>query len=49
MGRKYKLLTKSRFVRGRNCAKYVWIAHNEPDKVPDPDPSAKHRMEQGTI
>lgn len=43
------LLTKSRYMIGLQCAKYLWIALNSPQEIPEHDEAAQHRFEQGNL
>ena len=44
-----KLLTKSKYLLGLQCPKLLWTAINDKEKIPEPDNSAKHKFEQGTL
>ena len=48
MARK-KLLTKSDYLDGLQCFKYLWVMLNEPDRIPEPDTSTQHRIDQGHL
>ncbi len=43
------LLTKSRYLIGLQCPKYLWISLHEPENIPEVDMSAQHRFDQGHI
>jgi len=43
------LLTKSKYLIGLQCYKYLWIVCNEPDKLPPDSLSTKYKFEQGNI
>ena len=45
--RKSTYLTKTRYVNGLACAKWLWLDFNAPDKLPKPDPSAQFLLDQG--
>ena len=45
--RKSKYLTKTRFVNGLACPKWLWLAFNAPDRLPSADDSAQHRLDEG--
>lgn len=45
--RKSKYLTKTRFINGLACPKWLWLAFNAPDRLPTVDDSAQHRLDQG--
>jgi len=42
-----KLLTKSKYINGLQCLKYLWMLFHEPAKVSDPDAATLHTFEQG--
>ena len=44
-----KLLTKSKYLVGLQCSKYLWVMLNEPDRIPKPDASTQHRFDQGHL
>ncbi len=44
-----KLLTKSKYVNGLQCLKYLWMLFHEPESVGDPDASTLHTFEQGHL
>jgi hypothetical protein len=44
-----KLLTKSKYLVGLQCPKYLWVMLNEPDRIPKPDASTQHRFDQGHL
>ena len=44
---KSKYLTKTRFVNGLACPKWLWLAFNAPDRLPSADDSAQHRLDEG--
>lgn len=48
MARK-RLLTKSRYLVGLQCFKYLWVMLNEPDRIPGPDTSTQHRFDEGHL
>ncbi len=41
------LLTKSKYLIGLTCLKYFWMMYHDLDKIPEANPAAKLRMEQG--
>lgn len=43
------LLSKSRYLYGLQCPKLLWIATNEPERVPGPDASTQYRFDQGHL
>jgi hypothetical protein len=44
-----RLLTKSKYINGLQCPKYLWVKLNEPDRVPRFDPSTRHGFSQGLL
>ena len=44
-----KLLTKSKYLIGLQCPKYLWVKYHEPDKIPEPDVSTQFRFDQGKL
>ena len=48
MARK-RLLSKSKYLNGLQCPKYLWVKLNEPDRVPMFDASTQHGFSQGHL
>jgi len=46
---KKRLLTKSKYLVGLQCSKYLWVMLNEPDRIPKPDTSTQHRFNEGHL
>ncbi len=46
---KKQLLTKSKYISGLQCHKYIWILMNEPDKIPKPDMGTRHKFAEGYL
>ncbi len=44
-----KRLSKSRFMNGLQCRRYLWIATNEPARLPEVDPGTQHRFDEGHL
>ena len=44
-----KLLTKSNYVIGLQCPKYLWTRLNEKEKIPPYDAATLHRFEEGHL
>lgn len=44
-----KKLSKSSYINGLQCPKYLWIKMNKPEKIPEDDREAKYRYEQGDL
>ncbi len=42
-------LTKSAYIVGLQCPKYLWLRVNKPDAIPEADEALKHRFEQGHL
>jgi hypothetical protein len=43
------LLTKSNYLLGLQCPKLLWVSKNQKERIPEPDSSAKHIFEVGTL
>ncbi len=43
------ILSKSKYLIGLQCFKYLWIAVNEKEKIPEPDESLQFRFDQGHL
>jgi hypothetical protein len=44
-----RLLTKSKYLVGLQCPRYLWVMLNEPDRIPKPDTSTQHRFDEGDL
>ena len=44
-----KYLTKTRFVNGLACSKWLWLAFNAPDRLPKIDESVRYRLDEGRL
>jgi len=44
-----KLLTKSKYLIGLQCPKYLWCSFNEPDRIPKPGTATQYRFDQGKL
>ncbi len=44
-----KLLTKSRYMAGLQCPRYLWLLLNDPEKIPGPDASTQYVFDQGHL
>lgn len=40
-------LTKTAYVNGLTCRKWLWLKFNDPDKLPEADESSQFRIEEG--
>ena len=45
----YKLLSKSKYLSGLQCPKYLWIQINEPERIPETDPVTQYIFDQGHL
>ncbi|MGA7477045.1 MAG: DUF2779 domain-containing protein [Thermoplasmata archaeon] len=45
--RNSKYLTKTRYVNGLACSKWLWLALNAPDRLPKIDESTRYRFDEG--
>ena len=43
-----KLLTKSKYIIGLQCPKYLWTAVNAKEQIPPPDLATQHRFDEGS-
>ncbi|MDP3880267.1 MAG: DUF2779 domain-containing protein, partial [Dehalococcoidales bacterium] len=44
-----KLLSKSRYLNGLQCPRYLWVVCNEPDRIPEPGAATQHIFDQGHL
>ncbi len=44
---KRRLLSKSKYLNGLQCPKYLWLLFNDKGKVPGPDTSTQHVFDEG--
>ena len=44
-----KLLTKSKYIAGIQCLKYLWIQINEPERIPATGVVKQHMFDQGNL
>jgi len=44
---KRRLLSKSKYLNGLQCPKYLWLLFNDKDKVSEPDSSTQHVFDEG--
>jgi hypothetical protein len=40
-------ITKSRYIFGRQCLKYLWVAVNQRERIPEPDEATQFRFIEG--
>jgi len=43
------LLSKSKYLSGLQCLKYLWIQFNEPERVPETDAVTQYIFDQGHL
>ena len=43
------LLTKSKYLIGLQCHKYLWMMFHEKHKIPEPDEQAQFKFDQGYL
>jgi hypothetical protein len=41
------LLSKTRYIAGLQCPRYLWVLANDPDRIPPPDAGTQFRFDQG--
>ena len=41
------LLTKSKYLAGLQCPKYLWVMYHDKDRIPEPDAMAQHLFSEG--
>ena len=44
-----KMLSKSRYLNGLQCPRLLWIATNQPERIPEPDAATQHIFDQGHL
>lgn len=44
---KRRLLSKSKYLNGLQCLKYLWLSFNDKTKIPGPDISTQHLFDEG--
>ncbi|MEM4336505.1 MAG: DUF2779 domain-containing protein [Candidatus Woesearchaeota archaeon] len=44
-----KLLTKSKYMIGLQCPKYLWVIFNVPEKIPNQEKSKQHLFDEGHL
>ena len=44
-----QLLSKSKYLNGLQCPKYLWIQINEPERIPEPDTATQYIFDQGHL
>ena len=45
--RSKKLLSKSKYITGLQCLKYLWTSFNDPKSIPQPDTETQYIFDQG--
>jgi len=46
---KQKILSKTKYLNGLQCPKYLWILFNEPEKIPEVDAATQYIFDQGHL
>ena len=44
-----RILSKSGYIKGLQCPKYLWTASNRPKSISAPDPATQQRFDQGNL
>lgn len=44
-----KLLSKSKYLNGLQCPRYLWTVVHEPERIPVPDAGTQYRFDQGHL
>ena len=44
-----RMLTKSKYLIGLQCPKYLWMMFHEKHKIPEPDEQAQFKFAQGYL
>ncbi len=44
-----KLLSKTKYLIGLQCPKYLWIQSNNPERIPETDPVTQYIFDQGHL
>jgi len=44
-----QLLSKTKYLNGRQCLRYLWVLFNDPDRVPAPDANTQYIFDQGHV
>ena len=44
-----QLLTKTKYLSGLQCLRYLWVLFNDPDRVPAPDLNTQYGFDQGHL
>lgn len=44
-----KVISKSKYLNGLQCLKYLWIAKNQPERIPEADATTQFRFDQGHL
>lgn len=47
MKTKTQFLTKSRYVNGLQCPKWLWLSFNKPEEMPNVDEATQFRFDEG--
>jgi len=44
-----QLLSKTKYLNGRQCLRYLWVLFNDPGRVPAPDANTQYIFDQGHV
>jgi len=44
-----QLLSKTKYLNGIQCPKYLWVLSNEPERIPEPDNVTQYVFDQGHV
>ncbi|GAJ19519.1 unnamed protein product, partial [marine sediment metagenome] len=44
-----QLLSKTKYLNGRQCLRYLWVLFNDSDRVPVPDANTQYIFDQGHV
>ena len=44
-----QLLSKTKYLNGRQCLRYLWVLFNDPSRVPAPDANTQYTFDQGHV
>jgi len=44
-----QLLSKSKYLNGLQCPKYLWVQFNEPERIPETDTVTQYIFDQGHV
>ncbi len=44
-----QLLSKTKYLNGRQCLRYLWVLFNDPKRIPATDPNTQYTFDQGHV